>query len=195
VHLWLERYILPICATVVFGLTILNPLKLDWQQRISLAIAISALAYFVGHTIRKPATAPTQPDPRITFLEQQVQSLQSQQQQLATQEASKKKESARRQEVKKQLAIYLQEGQKIQNGLEYNNPATLHEKTAWERQVGEYLSKNLDESYAVRFRNPSHQVTSYPAGVYRQGTGMAVPWGEVTARMAMLNDFISELRD
>ena len=58
-----------------------------------------------------------------------------------------------RQEVKKQLAVFLQEGQKIKNGIEYNNPASLEEKAAWERQVGEYLSKNLDESYAVRFRN------------------------------------------
>jgi hypothetical protein len=89
----------------------------------------------------------------------------------------------------------LDEGQKIQHGLEYNNAATLHEKTAWEKRVVEYLAQNLDESYAIRFRNPSHQVISYPIGINRQGQGMMVPWGEVTARMQMLNDFISELRD
>jgi len=195
VHLWLERYVLPICATVVFGLTILNPLKLDWQQRISLAIAISAIAYFVGHTLRKPAAAPAQSDQRITFLEQQVQSLQSHQQQLATQEASKEKERTRRQAIRKQLAILLQEAQKIQNDLEFNNSTALRAKVEWQQRVADYLTQNLDESYAVRFRNPSHQVTSYPVGISRQGTGMMVPWGEVTARMAMLNDFISELRD
>lgn len=194
-HLWLERYVLPICATVVFGLTILNPLKLDWQQRISLAIAISAIAYFVGHTLRKPVTVPTPPDPRISFLEQQVQSLQSQQQQLAAQEANKEKEKTRRQEIKKQLAVFIDEGQKIQKDLEFNNSTALQTRIAWQQKVSSYLTQNLDESYAVRFRNPSHQVTSYPMGISRQGTGMMVPWGEVTARMAMLNDFISELRD
>lgn|GEM_PF-4676451 len=191
-HLWLERYILPICATVVFGLTILNPLKLDWQQRIALAIAISATAYFVGHTLRKPATAPTPPDPRISFLEQQVQNLQSQQQQLAAQQASKEKEKVRRQEVKKQLAVFLQEGQGILKELEFNNSNALNSRVTWQQRVGDYLTKSLDESYAVRFRNPSHQVISYPVGINRQMMG---PWGEVTARMAMLNDFISELRD
>jgi hypothetical protein len=191
----LERYVLPICATVVFGLTILNPLKLDWQQRISLAIAISAIAYFVGHTLRKPVTVPTPPDPRISFLEQQVQSLQSQQQQLAAQEANKEKEKTRRQEIKKQLAVFIDEGQKIQKDLEFNNSTALQTRIAWQQKVSSYLTQNLDESYAVRFRNPSHQVTSYPMGISRQGTGMMVPWGEVTARMAMLNDFISELRD
>ena len=191
-YLWLERYILPVCAAVVFGLTILNPLKLDWQQRVSLAIAISAIAYFVGHTLRKPASAPIQADQRITFLQQQVQSLQSRQAQDTAQEEAKVKEKVRRQEVRRRLAVFLQEGQKIQNGIHYYNPALLQEKPDWERRVAEYLSKNLDESYAVRFRNPSHQVSSYPAGI---NTDMMGPWGEVTARMAMLNDFISELRD
>lgn len=191
-YLWLERYILPVCAAVVFGLTILNPLKLDWQQRVSLAIAISAIAYFVGHTLRKPASTPTQADQRITFLEQQVHSLQSQQEQVTTQEAARVKERARRQEVKKQLAVLLQERQKIQSDLLFNNSTALRTKVEWQQRVADYLTKNLDESYAVRFGNPSHQISAYPENINR---GMMVPWGQVTERMAMLNDFISELRD
>jgi hypothetical protein len=195
VHLWLERYVLPICATVVFGLTILNPLKLDWQQRISMAIAITAIAYFIGHTLRKPATPSIQQDQRIMFLEQQLQSVQSQQRQLADQEASKEKQRQQRQEVRKQLAVFIEEGEKIQKDLEFNNSTALQAKIHWQQRVVDYLTKNLDESYAVRFRNPSHQVTSYPAGIAGQGRGMMVPWAEVTVRMVMLNDFISELRD
>ena len=193
-RLWLERFVLTICAAVVISLTILNPLRLDWQQRISLALAVSAFAYFIGHTIHKPA-APVPADPRITFLEEQVRNLQSQQQQFAVQEANKDKERTRRYEVKKQLSVFIEEGRKIAQGLEYNNPSTLHDKAAWEKRVAEYLAQNLDESYAVRFRNPSHQVTSYPMGISRGGSGMMGPWGEVTTRMQMLNDFISELRD
>jgi hypothetical protein len=174
VHLWLERYIFPICVAIVFGLTILNPLRLDWRQRISLAIAVSAFAYFLAHTIHKPSSTPTQPDPRVSFLEQKVQNLESQQQQIAAQEASKEKERRRRQEVKKELAAFLKEGQRIQNGIEYNNQALLHDKARWERQVEGYLAKNLDESYAVRFRSPSHQTTVYPLGINRE---MMTAWG------------------
>jgi hypothetical protein len=195
VRLWLERFVLTICAAVVISLTILNPLKLDWQQRVSLALAVSAFAYFIGHTLNKPAAAPAPPDPRIAFLEQQVQSLQSRQEELAAQEANKERGRARRSEIKKQLAVFIDEGQKIQKDLEFNNSTALQTRITWQQKVSNYLTQNLDESYAVRFRNPSHQVTSYPMGISRQGTGMMVPWGEVTARMAMLNDFISELRD
>ncbi|MFZ0773830.1 MAG: hypothetical protein WCA49_14855 [Candidatus Sulfotelmatobacter sp.] len=190
--LWLERYIFPICVAIVFGLTILNPLRLDWRQRISLAVAVSAFAYFVGHTLHRAASAPAQPDQRITFLEQQVQNLQSQQKQLEAQEAGKAQERARRQEVKKQLAVFLQEGQKIQDDLLFNNSTALRARTEWQQRVANYLAKNLDESYAVRFRNLSHQISAYPENINR---GMMAPWGEVKERMAMLNDFISELRD
>ena len=188
----MERYVLPICATVVFGLTILNPLKLDWQQRTSMAIAITAIAYFIGHTLRKPASPPLQQDQRITFLEQQLQNVQSQQQQLATLEASKEKERQRRLEVRKQLATFIDEGERIQKDLEFNNSTALQIRVHWQQRVVDYLTKNLDESYAARFRNSSHQVAGYPMGM---NPNMLRPWGEVTARMAMLNDFISELRD
>src|SRR5271168_3170282 len=80
VPLWLERFILPICAAVVFGVVILNPLKLDWQQRLALFIAISAFAYFLAHTIHKPKiVAAAESEQRMTFLESEVRNLQSQQ--------------------------------------------------------------------------------------------------------------------
>jgi len=55
-----------------------------------------------------------------------------------------------------------------------------------------YLTENLDHTYTVRFRSPSHEVTAYPSGI---NSPMRVLWGEVKAKMAVLNDFISELRD
>ena len=48
---FLERFVLPILAAVVMGVIMLNPLKFDWHQRISLLIAVVAFAYFVGRTI------------------------------------------------------------------------------------------------------------------------------------------------
>ena len=191
--LWLERYVLPICAAIVFGLFILNPFKLDWQQRLSLIIAVSAFAYFLAHTIHKPklAVAP-ESDQRLIFLERQVESLQSQQKQLTDQRAHLAEQKQRRSTVKGQLAEFLKEGKTIQHGIHYSNPGSLRQKQTWEHKVEDYLKKNLDESYAVRFTNPSHQVSSYPTGI---NINMAGPWGDVGGKMAMLNDFISELRD
>ena len=91
-----------------------------------------------------------------------------------------------------QLAVFLREGEIIQYGIQHHNQVSLGNKFDWHERVEEYLSKNLDDSYAIRFRNPSHQVSSYPEGIDRS---MMSSWGEVTAQMAMLNDFISELRD
>jgi hypothetical protein len=53
VPVFLERFILPALATVLIGVILLNPLKVDWQQQTSLAVAVVALAYFVGHTVYK----------------------------------------------------------------------------------------------------------------------------------------------
>lgn len=53
VPVFLERFILPALATVLIGVILLNPLKLDFQQQASLAIAVIAIAYFVGHTVHR----------------------------------------------------------------------------------------------------------------------------------------------
>jgi hypothetical protein len=191
VYLWLERYVLSICAATAFGLVFLNPLKLDWPQRISLLVTISAFAYFVAHTIHKPKTSgATGSDQKIGFLERQVEDTQTQLKQLATQRADDAKEKERRQTVRAQLAVFLKEGKEIQRGIEYNNVASLDEKEAWEGRVAEYLTKSLDESYATRFRTPSHQVTSYPGS-----RKMKVAWEDISAKMATLIDFMSELRE
>jgi uncharacterized membrane protein len=68
VPVFLERFILPALATVLIGVILLNPLKFDWQQQISLAIAVVALAYFVGHTVHRTNEArdTLNPPTRIT---------------------------------------------------------------------------------------------------------------------------------
>jgi hypothetical protein len=193
VYLWLEKYVLTICAAIAFGFVFLNPLKLDWQQRLSLFVAISAFAYFLAHTIHRPkASATVDSDQRIGFLQRQVEDLQAQQRQLAIQRADDAMEKQRRQTLRNHLAEFLKEGKNLQRDIEYNDPDSLRRKVVWEGRVVEYLTKNLDESYAVRFRSPSHQVSSYPNGVNMK---MLTHWGDISAKMAMLNDFMSELRD
>jgi len=94
--------------------------------------------------------------------------------------------------IKAQLARFLKEGREIQNGLHYSDIDSLRQKQEWEKRVEEFLEKNLDGSYAVRFQNPTHQLTSSPAGISLK---MIDPWRDTGAKMAMLNDFMSELRD
>ena len=57
---FLERFVLTVLAAIVMGVVVLNPFKLDWHQRISLLVAVVALAYFVGRTVyvTKPPQAP-----------------------------------------------------------------------------------------------------------------------------------------
>ena len=43
VPVFLERFILPVLAAAIVTVIVLNPLKFDWQQQVSLAIAVSCL--------------------------------------------------------------------------------------------------------------------------------------------------------
>jgi hypothetical protein len=47
---FIERFVLPILATVVMGVCAYNPWKWDLRQRISLGLAAILLAYFFAHT-------------------------------------------------------------------------------------------------------------------------------------------------
>ena len=51
--IFLERFVLPCLATLLAGGIVINQMKLDWHQRVSLGIATIALAYFAGHTLYK----------------------------------------------------------------------------------------------------------------------------------------------
>jgi len=58
--IFLERFVLPVLATSVITVILLNPFKWDWRQRTSLFVAVIALAYFVGYSLTKgkPAISP-----------------------------------------------------------------------------------------------------------------------------------------
>jgi hypothetical protein len=51
--IFLERYVLPVLAAATIALIMTNPLSLDWSQRISVFVAVIALAYFASHTVHK----------------------------------------------------------------------------------------------------------------------------------------------
>ncbi len=57
--IFLERFILPLLVAAVIPVIVLNPFKLDRQQRISLLVCVLAGAYFVGHTLYMRNSAPT----------------------------------------------------------------------------------------------------------------------------------------
>jgi hypothetical protein len=191
-RLWLERFIIPICAAIVISLSILNPLKMDWRQRASLALTVTFFAYFVAHTLHRTeaATDPNQ-DLKATLQGQQSE-IDSLKQQLSNNRAEEAEKRKRRLAIRNQLGVFLDEGREILRGIEHSNSAAVQERTAWERRVEEYLAKELDSSYVARFRNPVRVPVTYPQAM---SMTMAVYWTDVMERVGVLNTFISELRD
>ncbi len=53
VPVFLERFVLAVCATALVAIMLVNPMKFDWTQRITLSLAILLLAYFAAHTVHK----------------------------------------------------------------------------------------------------------------------------------------------
>jgi hypothetical protein len=51
VPVYLEKYLLPILATITTGIVLLNPMKFDIPSRIALFIAISAFAFLISHQL------------------------------------------------------------------------------------------------------------------------------------------------
>lgn len=49
--IWLERFVLAVCGTAFIAIVLLNTMKFDWTQRITLGVAILAFSYFVAHTL------------------------------------------------------------------------------------------------------------------------------------------------
>jgi hypothetical protein len=191
--LWLERFIIPICAAIVISLSILNPLKMDWRQRVSLGVAVALFAYFVAHTLHRKDLVATDPnqDLRAT-LQLQQREIESLKQDAAAKHAEDAEKRKHRLAIRSQLGLFLDEGKRIQRDIEYSNYAAVQEKAAWERRVEEYLTKELDGSYAARFRNPVRVPVTYPQAMDMK---MAVPWTDVMERIGVLNTLISELRD
>jgi hypothetical protein len=191
-RLWLERFIIPICAAIVISLSVLNPQKWDWQQRVSLAVAVALFAYFLAYTLHRMSAA-TDPSQEIkTALQGQQHEIDSLKQQLANNRAEEAEKRKRRLAIRNQLGVFLDEGRSIQHDIEYSNLSALHAKSAWEKRVEEYLAKELDSSYVARFRSPVRVPVTYPTGMDMK---MAVPWTDVMERIGVLNTFISELRD
>jgi diguanylate cyclase (GGDEF)-like protein len=123
----------------------------------------------------------------LAKLDHRVGSLQVQ---IATQDKRAADETQRRQGIVEELAKLLQRGREIRDKVEYNN-LSHQEVTNWKQHVAQYLTENLGEPFAVRFRNPSHQITQYPPHMV---PAMRVHWAGLTECMMMLNDFMAENR-
>jgi hypothetical protein len=59
VPVWLERFVLTVLAGAFTAAVLVNAMKFDIAQRVSLGIAIAAIAYFVAHTVHIQKAAPT----------------------------------------------------------------------------------------------------------------------------------------
>ena len=59
--LFLERFVLVIFAATFLALVVVNNLKFDWTQRITLGVFLVAGAYFTAHTIHRLRESPAAP--------------------------------------------------------------------------------------------------------------------------------------
>lgn len=199
--LWFERFIFPICVAIVAGVLITNPFKLDWNQRIAAAVCITALAYFIGHTVQKPkaptadaiAGAAPVPDPRIGVLQDQVNDLKQQQKKLLDQQAASEKEKKRKQQMRQQLGIYVEQGQDFMARCGNEQvPAPVVEAEKWAQSVEAYLKKELGPEYVPRFRSGAGMPL---AATSLQDKAHRDLWGGINVRVYRLQEFMSELRD
>lgn len=62
--IFLERFVLPILAAFI-GIIVINSIKLDLQQRMSLSICVICLAYFVSHTLQRNKPSTIGPPPLV----------------------------------------------------------------------------------------------------------------------------------
>ena len=58
VQLFLERYLLPACAAATVTLLLVNPMKFDWTQRVTLGLSILFFAWFTAHTVSRNGRQP-----------------------------------------------------------------------------------------------------------------------------------------
>jgi hypothetical protein len=73
VPVFLEKVAIPIIVGVVTTILLVNPMKIDWQSRISVFVALLALGYFISHQLHlrnesirtavKPSTVSTDAPP------------------------------------------------------------------------------------------------------------------------------------
>jgi hypothetical protein len=67
---FLEKFVLPVLATAVIALIVINPLKWDWRQRGSLFLGVMFLAYFVVYTLYNSAPKPAGTPFAAPFIDQ-----------------------------------------------------------------------------------------------------------------------------
>jgi diguanylate cyclase (GGDEF)-like protein len=123
----------------------------------------------------------------LAKLNHRVGSLQAQ---IAAKDKKDADEKQRKQRIVEELAKLLQQGREIRDKVEYDNLSFL-ELSQWKQRAEHYLTDNLGEPFAVRFRTSSHQVTEYPPNMVPT---MRVHWAALTECMMMLNDFMAEHR-
>lgn len=92
-------------------------------------------------------------------------------------------------EMRQRLADFLKQGKRIEQGIIYNDAQSINDKTVWEKEVGEYLASQAEESFAVRFQSCA-EFLDITVGDSRKRQSQVI---EMHARLALLGAFISEL--
>ena len=94
--------------------------------------------------------------------------------------------------IREGIAKLMDEGKMISERFHTLEPAQeiLRLKAQWEKRVEQFLSNNLERSYATRFRNAGPHSASYPTAMRDNLKGS---FGDMEAKISMLNTILSEL--
>ncbi len=70
---FVEKSLIPICATGFVALVLVNPMRFDWKQRVSISVTIMSFAYFLSHSIdiRRAKEVQSTPVPQTPVVIQQ----------------------------------------------------------------------------------------------------------------------------
>lgn len=101
-------------------------------------------------------------------------------------------ERRKKQDIQKQLGKYVEEGKALRQKYLTDQPIDRlsSEKNQWEQRVENYLLKQLDQSYLIRFRNPDEKSIGVPIGIR---TAVIGQWQDINNKTGMLVKFIGEL--
>lgn len=178
-----KNVFLPFCAGIAI-LFLFTPYFQHHLRSLAVALVVTfGLALFVALKIEKFEKADTKSlFAKLDYVRQTFETNKSDQEKSAV-------EKQHFYEMRQRLADFLKQGKLIERGVISNDSLFINQKAVWEKEVGEYLASQSEESFAARFQSCA-EFLDITAGDSRKRQSQIA---EMHARLAMLGTFISEL--
>lgn len=149
VRVFLKYVFLPFCAAVA-AWAIFNPYLQHHLELLGVLLGlIVVIALPVAFTVQKSDKAEaTALKSEIAYVKRIYETNQSDQEKITADERHHR-------DIRTQLSLFLKRGAEIQEGIKFDNARSFADKESWEKEVSQYLEKELEPSFVHRFQNPS----------------------------------------